>query len=153
MKERVVVSQCLLGVPCRYDGKCAGKEEICEQACRQGWIPICPEILGGLSTPRAAAERCMGRVMNRDGEDVTEAFVRGANEALRLAKLYGAKYALLKEKSPSCGCGLIYDGTFSGVKIDGNGITAELFLQNGIEVFGESRLDELLDRIGKEEIK
>lgn len=91
--------------------------------------------------------------MNCDGEDVTAAFVRGANEALRLAKLYGAKYAVLKEKSPSCGCGLIYDGTFSGVKIDGNGVTAELFLQNGIEVFGESRLNELLDRIEKEEIQ
>lgn len=153
MKERVVVSQCLLGVPCRYDGKCAEREEVCAQACQRGWIPICPEILGGLSTPRAAAERCKERVMNCDGEDVTAAFVRGANEALRLAKLYGAKYAVLKEKSPSCGCGLIYDGTFSGVKIDGNGVTAELFLQNGIEVFGESRLNELLDRIEKEEIQ
>ncbi len=148
MKPRVIFSQCLLGIPCRYDGKCAANEAVREIACREGWIPVCPEILGGLSTPRPSAERVGDRVMNLAGQDVTENYHRGAEQALDIAKMYGAKYALLKEKSPSCGCGRIYDGTFSRNLIPGDGVTAELFKQNNIEVFGETRLEELMNRIG-----
>ena len=86
-------------------------------------------------------------MINRDGADVTDAFRRGAEEALRLAKLYGVKYALLKERSPSCGAGMIYDGTFTGNKIPGDGVTAELFEAAGIQVFGESRLEALIDQL------
>ena len=147
MKPRVVISQCLLGVPCRYDGKCAKNEEAQRAACAQGWIPVCPEILGGLTTPRAPAERRGDRVVTREGQDVTDAYRRGAEEALRIAKLYGAKYALLKERSPSCGAGAIYDGSFSGVRIPGDGVTAALFQANGIPVYGESRLSELNEKL------
>lgn len=147
MKGRAVISQCLLGVRCRYDGKCAVNEAAREAACVQGWIPVCPEVLGGMTTPRAPSERRGDYVVNRQGEDVTEAFQRGAEEALRIARLYGAKYALLKERSPSCGSGEIYDGTFSGAKCPGDGVTAALFKANGIRVFGESQLQELINQM------
>lgn len=151
MRPNVMVSQCLLGVRCRYDGACAAKQEICDAAREYGWIPVCPEILGGLCTPRRPAERCGDRVVNCDGEDVTRAFRRGAEETLRLAKLYGVKYALLKERSPSCGAGMIYDGTFSGRKIAGDGVTAEVLQAAGVEVFGESRLAALMERLEEED--
>ena len=147
MKQRVVVSQCLLGVCCRYDGKCAVNEAVCREATERGWIPVCPEVLGGMTTPRPASERRGDSVVNCEEMDVTEHFRRGAEEALRIAKLYGAQYALLKERSPSCGSGVIYDGTFTGAKKAGDGVTAELFRKEGIEVFGESRLSELLEKI------
>lgn len=147
MQPRALVSQCLLGVPCRYDGACAGKEDVCREAAARGWIPVCPEILGGLCTPRTPAERQGERVIARDGTDVTAAYRRGAEEALRLAKLYGARYALLKERSPSCGSGTIYDGTFTGRRVPGDGVTAELLKANGIEVFGETELSEMIQRM------
>lgn len=147
MKQNVLVSQCLLGACCRYDGRSVGKETVCKEACERGWIPICPEQLGGMCTPRSPAERVGDRIINRDGDDVTEPFCRGAQEALRLAEMYGAKYALLKEKSPSCGSGIIYDGTFSGKMTEGFGVTAELFRKAGIRVFGETQLDELINQL------
>lgn len=147
MAGKVLVSQCLLGVCCRYDGRSVANEAVCREACERGWIPVCPEIMGGLRTPRSPAERVDGRIMNRDGQDVTNEFQRGAQEALRLAKLYGARYALLKEKSPSCGSGVIYDGTFSGALTSGYGLTAELFEREGIRVYGESQLDELINQM------
>lgn len=150
MKTRVMVSQCLLGMRCRYDGACAEKTEVCQSAAENGWIPVCPEILGGLCTPRSPAERCGERVITAHGMDVTDAFCRGAEEAVRLAKLYGVKYALLKERSPSCGAGWIYDGTFSGTRVVGDGVTARRLQEEGIEVFGESRLSELLKRLEEE---
>lgn len=85
-----------------------------------------------------------GKVINRKGEDVTENFIKGANETLYLAKLFNCQYAILKERSPSCGFGRIYDGTFSGNLVDGNGITADLLVKNGIEVIGESQIHRLL---------
>lgn len=151
MRSRVVFSQCMLGVSCRYDGKCAVKEAVRDAACERGWIPICPEILGGLSTPRPPAERMGNRVVNCEGGDVTEQYHRGAEQALRIAQLYGAKYALLKERSPSCGFGEIYDGTFTGTKVAGDGVTAALFREHGIQVFGESRLDELIEILDKDD--
>lgn len=140
----ILVSACLLGAYCRYNGerkKMEGIERLMERA---ELIPVCPEILGGLPTPRPPAERVGNRVMNREGADVTEAYQRGAEETLRLAELFGAHLALLKERSPSCGAGKIYDGSFQGRIVDGSGVTAELLAAHGIDVFGESRIDELL---------
>lgn len=151
VKQRVVVSQCLLGVCCRYDGACAANEAVCREATRRGWIPVCPEILGGLTTPRPPAERREGQVVNCEGTDVTKAYARGAEEALKIARIYGARYALLKERSPSCGSGEIYDGTFSGKKRQGDGVTAELFRANGIRVYGESALGALLEFLEEED--
>lgn len=147
MTPRVLVSACLLGAMCRYDAKCVSSEAVCREACARGWIPVCPEQLGGLCTPRPPAERQGEAVRTRDGGDVTEAYRRGAEQTLRLAKLYGARYAILKERSPSCGSGIIYDGTFSGTKIPGDGMTAQLLKAAGVEVFGESQLEELLARL------
>ena len=105
---------------------------------------MCPEQLGGLSTPRNPSERRGERVVMNDGRDVTAEYRRGAEEALRLARLYGCTAAVLKEKSPSCGCGRVYDGTFSGTLTDGDGVMAELLKENGIRVYGESELEKLL---------
>ena len=143
-RARILVSACLLGVYCRYNGErkqMDGIERLMECA---ELIPVCPEILGGLPTPRPAAERVGDRVMNREGADVTEAYRRGAEETLRLAELFGAKMALLKERSPSCGMGKIHDGSFLGRIVDGSGVTAELLAAHGISVYGESCIDELL---------
>ena len=105
---------------------------------------MCPEQLGGLPTPRLPCEIRCGKVIRKDGGDVTEAYSRGASETLRIAKLSGAKKALLKAKSPSCGAGKIYDGSFSGRLTDGYGITAKLLTENGIEVFSEDCIGKLL---------
>ena len=144
-RPRVLVSACLLGVNCRYNGerkKLEGIERLMERA---ELIPVCPEILGGLPTPRPPAERVGDRVMNREGTDVTEAYRRGAEETLRLAELLGAHLALLKERSPSCGMGKIYDGSFQGRIVNGSGVTAELLTAHGVSVYGESRIDALLN--------
>ena len=144
---RVLVSACLLGARCRYDGASKplpGLERLLDAI---DPVPVCPEQLGGLPTPRTPAERCGDRVVTRDGTDVTAQYQRCAQEALRLAQLTGCTLALLKEKSPSCGCGRIYDGTHTGTLTGGNGVTAELLLQNGVHVFGETQLDALLDSL------
>ena len=132
----IIVSACLAGYRCRYDGKIVPDAEIVALIKRGGAIPVCPEMMGGLPCPRVPAERTKDglRVVTREGKDVTEAFTSGAEEALRMAKLYGCDRAILKANSPSCGCGQIYDGTFSGTLIDGDGVTAELFKENGIAV-------------------
>mgnify|MGYP002618031408 CR=1 FL=1 len=112
-------------------------------------VPVCPEVFGGLPTPRMPAERQGERVRALDGRDVTENYRRGAEEALRLARLLGARTALLKERSPSCGCGAIYDGSFTGALVPGRGVAAALLQESGIEVFGESGLDALLARLAE----
>lgn len=136
----ILVSACLLGVQCRYDGTGVLSEEIKHLMEEHTLIPVCPEIIGGLATPRDPAERIGDRVMTKNGADVTKNYKKGAMETLKLAQLYQCKCAILKERSPSCGCGRIYDGTFSRNLIDGNGMTAELLLENGIEVKGESKI-------------
>lgn len=145
----VLISACLLGAACRYDGKSAPLPapllERLKHACHL--IPVCPEIFGGLPTPRLPAECRNGRVQRRDGADITDAYRRGAAETLRLALFFDCRYAILKERSPSCGKGQIYDGTFSGRLAAGNGITASLLEENGILVFGESDLDVFLSAI------
>ncbi len=144
MKKTVLVSACLLGQSCRYDGKSKSYEGMDQLLEYCHVVPVCPEIMGGLPTPRTPAERREGKVMNRDGSDVTEQYRRGAEETLRLAKLFRCDTALLKERSPSCGSGEIYDGTFTASLRPGDGVTAELLKENGIRVIGESALGEFL---------
>ena len=141
---RLLISACLLGTCCRYDGASKAHRLAAALAQRYELVPVCPEQLGGLSTPRKPSERRGERVVMNDGRDVTAEYRRGAEEALRLARLYGCTAAALKEKSPSCGCGRVYDGTFSGTLTDGDGVTAELLKENGIKVYGESELEKLL---------
>ena len=145
MKPRILVSACLLGVNCRYDGGGKAIEALPALMELAELIPVCPEILGGLPTPRMPSERRDGRVVAKDGADVTAAFQRGAGEALKLAELFGARCALLKERSPSCGSGMIYDGSFSGGLVPGDGVTAEELKKGGIAIYGESRVQELMD--------
>lgn len=144
MKESILVSACLLGVRCRYDGGSKPQEPLLRLMEKYTLIPVCPEQLGGLSTPRLPSERIADRVVMNDGTDVTEAYRRGAEEALRLARLFGCRLAVLKERSPSCGSGTIYDGSFSGRLTGGDGVTAALLRENGIAVYGESALESLL---------
>ncbi|WP_294655316.1 DUF523 domain-containing protein [uncultured Fusobacterium sp.] len=139
----ILISGCLLGLKCRYDAKEKKLPEIEKLIESYNLIPVCPEQLGGLPTPRIPAERVKDRIITQVGVDVTKEYQLGAEEALKIAKLYNCKKAILKEKSPSCGCGKIYDGTFSKNLIVGNGVTADLLLKNGIEIFGESKIDKL----------
>lgn len=143
-----------MGVPCRFDGRHNRIPEVQQLVMEGKAIPVCPEQMGGLSTPRLPAEIVGGdgddvldgtaKVINSQGEDVTMAFIRGAEEALRIAKTVGATEAILKERSPSCGSCMIYDGTFQGVKQAGQGVTAALLRRNGIEV--ESEETRITDR-------
>lgn len=130
----------MLGVKCRYNGKDKADEKILELSKKEELIPVCPEQLGGLSTPREPAERKGDRMITISGKDVTENFERGAEETLRIAKMMGVKEAILKQKSPSCGCGKVYDGTFTGKIIKEDGITASLLKRNGIKVMSEEDL-------------
>jgi uncharacterized protein YbbK (DUF523 family) len=136
----IIVSACLAGVSCRYDGEAKPCPEVIHLVAEGQALPVCPEQLGGLPTPRLPAEIRDGRVVRRDGADLTAEFERGAREAVKLAQLIGAKTAFLKSKSPSCGRGKIYDGTFSGTLTSGNGVFAELCLNKGIEVITEEDL-------------
>jgi uncharacterized protein YbbK (DUF523 family) len=133
-------SACLLGIKCRYDGKHNLNEKVVELAKKEKLIPVCPEHLGGLPTPREPAEIRGSRVITRSGKDVTEYFERGAKKVLKIAKFLKVKEAILKQASPSCGSGKIYDGTFSGRIIKGDGITAKLLKKNGIRVISEEEL-------------
>jgi len=138
----ILVSACLLGCPCRYDGKSKPNAAVLALMEQHTLIPVCPEQMGGLATPRAPAERREGGVFTQAGMDVTAQYRRGAEEALRLANLYGCTCAILKERSPSCGSGEIYDGSFSRRLIAGDGVTAALLKANGIAVCGESEVDD-----------
>ena len=147
MKPRILVSMCLLGVNCRYDGGGKAMRGIAELMELAELVPVCPESLGGLPIPRVPSERAGERVIAKNGGDVTASFVRGAEEALKLTKLFGAKCALLKERSPSCGSGQIYDGSFTGGLKAGDGVAAELLKKNGVAVYGESRIAELIEAL------
>ena len=145
MKDPLLISACLLGVACRYDG--AGNplpRETLDALCgRYALVPVCPEQLGGLPTPRPPAERRSAGVFTAAGEDVTAQFCRGAAETRRLAALFGCRTALLKERSPSCGIGEIYDGFFTGTLRPGDGVTAEALRADGVSVCGESEIESL----------
>ena len=137
---KILVSACLLGQACRYDGKSKANAAVCALAEKHALVPFCPEIYGGLPTPRTPAERRGDRVVTADSRDVTENYQKGAEAALKLARQLGCECAILKERSPSCGKGRIYDGTFSGTLTGGDGVTAALFRSAGIPVYGESEV-------------
>ena len=127
----ILVSACLLGIYCRYDGRCETDARVLDLAREHVLIPVCPEQLGGLPTPRAAVELLDGRAVTRDGADLSEAFARGVEQVLRVASLTGAGSAVLQPRSPSCGRGIIYDGTFSGTRVEGNGALAQALSERG----------------------
>lgn len=131
------VSACLCGFPCRYDGKSKPDERIKALYEEGRALPVCPEKLGGLTTPRTPCEIIDGRVISSDGEDRTNEYLLGSQRVLELCKKHGIKKAILKQNSPSCGSTHIYDGTFSGTLIEGEGCLTALLRKNGIEVTGE----------------
>ena len=137
---RILVSACLLGVKCRYDGKSVPKDNVMRLMQEHELIPFCPEIYGGLSTPRDPSEIRGDKVVSSKGVDVTEQYKKGAEEALRIANMFGCTMAVLKERSLSCGNKQVYDGTFTGTLTDGMGVTAKLLTDNGIKVLGESEI-------------
>jgi len=151
-----VVSACLCGINCKYNGASNRCEEFVKEMRAGQVLPLCPEQLGGLTTPRHACEIVGGtgadvlygqaRVINKAGEDVTVAFVKGAQECLTIMQMAGIKEAVLQRRSPSCGVGKIYDGTFSGHLIPGDGVTAALFRKQGIKVWND---EEYLQHQGK----
>ena len=150
----IIVSACLCGINCKYDGGNNSDERVLRLLKEGKAIPVCPEQLGGQETPRAPHEIVNGngrdvldgkaKILGPKGDDVTSEFLKGAYETLKIAQICGASIAILKARSPSCGTHEIYDGTFSGVKRAGNGVTAELLLEGGIKVFTEENLDDLI---------
>ena len=143
MKVEYVVSACLAGCKCRYDGKdnlCPKVKQLVEEGRA---VTVCPEVMGGMTTPRIPSERKDGKVINSNGDDNTAYFVRGVEKSIEVVKEYNIKKAILKAKSPSCGKGFVYDGTFSHNIVEGNGVAATLLMENGIEVYTEDELDKL----------
>lgn len=139
--EKIIVSACLIGEACRYDGKSKPCEKVLRLAEKYELIPVCPEVFGGLSTPRPPSEMQKdGRFINSEGEDVTANYRRGAEKTLAIAKENGCRLAVLKEKSPSCGVHSRYDGSFTRTLINDSGITASLLRENGITVMSEDDL-------------
>ena len=141
---RILISACLLGCRCRYDGGSKPDAAAQRLAEKHELVPVCPEQLGGLPTPRPPAERAGERVLTAAGADVTAQYVRGAEEAVKLCKLMNCEAAVLKERSPSCGSGAVYDGTFTGTLTAGDGVAAAALKKAGVPVYGESEMDALL---------
>lgn len=133
-------SACLIGIKCRYDGRDKQNNKVLELAKKEVLIPVCAEQLGGLPTPRESTEIKDSRVFTKSGKDLTESFQKGAQEVLKIAKLLDIKEAIFKTKSPSCGSGQIYDGTFSGKLTQGDGITTKLLKKNNIKIITEEEL-------------
>lgn len=136
----ILVSACLLGINCKYSGENNISEKVKALLDEHVLIPVCPEQLGGLTTPRNKAEIINGKIIDEKGHDVSLQFVKGAEEVLNIAKMYGIKEAILKEGSPSCGTNFIYDGTFSGVKRKGMGLTAKILFENDIRVVSDEEI-------------
>ncbi len=139
---RILVSACLLGVRCRYDGESKACPAVLDLAKEHELVPVCPEQLGGLPTPRTPAEIQGERVVTRDGRDVTKEYQKGAEEAARLYQLLRCDCAILKARSPSCGCGQVYDGAFSGALTPGDGVTAQALKRLGVRVMTEETLND-----------
>ncbi|SFM12220.1 Uncharacterized conserved protein YbbK, DUF523 family [Desulfomicrobium norvegicum] len=137
----ILVSACLLGIYCRYDGRCETDERVMALSEGHVLIPVCPEQLGGLPTPRSAVELLDGRAVTRDGADLTEAFERGVLQVERVARLTGARAAVLQPRSPSCGRDIIYDGTFSGRRIEGDGALTQYLRAQGFLLLVPDELD------------
>lgn len=144
--KNLLISACLMGFECKYSGGSNALDGEKLEALKESFrlIPVCPESAGGLPTPRPPSERRDGKVINKLGQDVTEEYRKGAETALYLARRYGCACALLKERSPSCGSGEIYDGSFTGTLIPGDGVAAEKLKLAGISVYGESKTEELI---------
>lgn len=144
--EKLLISACLLGAKCKYSGgsNALGKGRLAALRKKYVLIPVCPETAGGLPTPREPSERREGSVFSRSGRDVTKEFERGAQTALKLCGRFGCSAALLKERSPSCGSGTIYDGSFTGRAVPGDGVAAEVLKAAGVTVYGESKTDKLI---------
>lgn len=134
MEHKILVSRCLIGEPCRYDGGSNPVPWVRALYERGLAVPVCPEVLGGLPTPRVPSERLGDRVVNAAGEDVTAAFQLGAKRALEICRAAGCRQAILKARSPSCGCGEIYDGSFTHTRVPGSGVFAELLEREGVAV-------------------
>jgi len=137
----ILVSACLMGIDCKYNGGNNKIEILNELLKDETLIPVCPEQLGGLKTPRNPSEIIMidgnQHVVDKKGNDVTLQFIKGAEETLKIAKIYSIKKAILKSRSPSCGSKKVYDGTFSGNLVEGEGVTAAFLRSNNIKVFNE----------------
>jgi len=144
--EKLLISACLFGSNCKYSGgnNALDSTQLAVLKDKYSLVPVCPETAGGLPTPRIPSERLGERVIARDGRDVTENFFRGAELALVLARKCNCGKALLKANSPSCGNESIYDGSFSGKLVPGDGVTAQILKENGIDVFTEENIDKLL---------
>lgn len=141
MSEPLVVSACLLGVSCNHEGRANPSDGVRDLGRDRRLIPVCPEVAGGLPTPRPAAEiQPSGRVCTQAGDDVTDAYERGAAQAVRLAQATGAAGAVLKARSPSCGCHEVYDGSFSRTRVPGEGVTARALRNAGLPVWSEEDL-------------
>lgn len=151
-KPALIISACLVGRSCRYDGASKILAELGELEKLFDIVPVCPETDGGLSVPRPPAEIINGKIITADGEDVTGTYEKGARNAVVTALRAGAKYALLKESSPSCGTHFIYDGTFSGRKISGEGIAARALRAKGIKCYSENTVGELLCELQKDDV-
>ena len=145
MREKLLISACLLGRNCKYNGGNNYTPLVEALKARYDLVPVCPECFGGLPIPHEPSERVGDKVLSKSGEDVTEPFRRGAEKTLAAAIQQGVTRAVPKERSPSCGCGSIYDGTFTGTVVPGNGVAAELLLSRGVVIYGESRIGELLE--------
>lgn len=139
-KNIKICSACLLGIRCRFDGESKANEKVVSLSKKEFLIPVCPEQLGGLPTPRDPSEQKGSKVVSKSGKDVTKNFKEGAKQVLKIAKLFRVKQAILKQRSPSRGCGQIFDGTFSEKIIKGDGTTASLLKKNGIKVITEEDL-------------
>ena len=144
MKEKLLISSCLLGNNVKYNGKNNYIEGIEALKEKYELIIICPEVMGGLSIPRIPSERLNDKIINKELKDVSLEFKKGANIALDLVKKYNIKYALLKDGSPSCGSTYIYDGTFNGIKINNVGVTVEYLKKENIKIYTEKNWKELL---------
>lgn len=142
--EKLLISACLIGTNCKYNGKNNYLELVEELKKKYELIPVCPEILGGLDIPRNPSEIKNNKVISNKGIDVTKEFNLGAKSTLEITMNNNVKIALLKDGSPSCGSNYVYDGTFSKTKIKGNGITSILLKENGIKVFSENEISKLL---------
>ena len=144
MKEKLLISACLLGRNCKYNG--GNNYHPLTEKLRERYdlVPVCPECFGGLPIPHAPSERVGDRVLSRSGADVTAAFQKGAEKTVEAARKAGARKAVLKERSPSCGFGAIYDGTFTGTVVPGDGVAAQALAAEGVAIWGESRMEELL---------
>lgn len=154
MKEKVLISACLIGENCRYDGKSKKVAEILDLAKYYDLIPICPEVSGGLKVPRSPSEIQGNKVMMKNGRDVTGNYHDGAYWAYSICSLYHIKLAILKEKSPSCGVHYVHNGKFDGGLVEGMGITSQKLSSHGVKVINEEEAIALLHQLeSKEEAK